>query len=443
MQLLLRSRYLVCGLRGRERDLRRNRRPHSTIALAGARVAAPHCDGLPEQEGQLALRRARGGGCSSSPTAGSRCRRRVRPDRWLERRRQPPSLECFTSQELTKIDVSHNELGALPAEMATLSCFRPSRAALRAVPARLKTGAANPRPAAQRARQRGWTRCSRSASSTSRTTTFGELDRCLRPRPAARVHNRLATLPALPECLSSIAVEHNELRELPPLPSTLANCEVAHNKLASIDCRRAPQLALLDARECAARRADAASQTVSKQPATRALLLSFNKLEALALPPLPALVELHAQSAGLRKLDDSGLAPLLALRVLDVSNNELGELPAVLGYRPKLDRVIADGNPLRSIKRTLWQSGQGYLGTHALKKYLRTRGPPPAGSGYRTRRMTAAAATCAGDARRGRRAGGGARGGVGRPHPRRERARPRRAPSRQTARAALRPAGTD
>ena len=130
-----------------------------------------------------------------------------------------------------------------------------------------------------------------------------------------------------------------------------------------------------------------------KQPAKLArLLLSFNKLEALALPPLPALVELHAQSAGLRKLDDSGLAPLLALRVLDVSNNELGELPAVLGYLPKLDRVIADGNPLRSIKRTLWQSGQGYLGTHALKTYLRTRGLRPRAAATWTRRMTAAAA---------------------------------------------------
>ena len=190
----------------------------------------------------------------------------------------------------------------------------------------------------------------------------------------------LAAGTSIPDCLSSIAVEHNELRELPPLPSTLANCEVAHNKLASIDLSPCAALALLDARENALRAVPTLpSQTVPKQPAKLArLLLSFNKLEALALPPLPALVELHAQSAGLRKLDDSGLAPLLALRVLDVSNNELGELPAVLGYLPKLDRVIADGNPLRSIKRTLWQSGQGYLGTHALKKYLRTRGPPPA-----------------------------------------------------------------
>ena len=302
---------------------------------------------------------------------------------------EPPSLECFTSQELTKIDVSHNELGALPAEMATFELLQTLRAQHCALcgPLALK-------------------KCSALQILDLRHNALGSVDLdtlfALRELDLSHndlrqigslppnldqlraSHNRLATLPALPECLSSIAVEHNELRELPPLPSTLANCEVAHNKLASIDLSPCAALALLDARENALRAVPTLpSQTVSKQPAKLARLrLSFNKLEALALPPLPALVELHAQSAGLRKLDDSGLAPLLALRVLDVSNNELGELPAVLGYLPKLDRVIADGNPLRSIKRTLWQSGQGYLGTHALKKYLRTRGPPPAGSGY-------------------------------------------------------------
>ena len=38
---------------------------------------------------------------------------------------EPPSLECFTSQELTKIDVSHNELGALP---ASATGFLPKKA---------------------------------------------------------------------------------------------------------------------------------------------------------------------------------------------------------------------------------------------------------------------------------------------------------------------------
>ena len=143
---------------------------------------------------------------------------------------------------------------------------------------------------------------------------------------------------------------------------------MAHSQLASIGVAGAA-LALLDARENALR---AVPTLPSQQAKLARLLLSFNKLQALARRTLPALVELHAQSAGLRKLDDSGLAPLLALRILDVSNNELGER-IVLGY---LGSTASSPTATRcAASSTLWQSSQGYLGTHALKTYLRTRGP--------------------------------------------------------------------
>ncbi|CAN0131997.1 unnamed protein product, partial [Hapterophycus canaliculatus] len=43
-----------------------------------------------------------------------------------------------------------------------------------------------------------------------------------------------------------------------------------------------------------------------------------------------------------------------------------------LGYLPELHRLAVDGNPLRTVRRSLLSGGAS-----SLKKYLRTRGPCP------------------------------------------------------------------
>lgn len=58
--------------------------------------------------------------------------------------------------------------------------------------------------------------------------------------------------------------------------------------------------------------------------------------------------------------------------MLDISNNEISFLPPELGYLDSLARLAVEGNPIRSIRRSLLVDG-----TVELKKYLRTRAEPP------------------------------------------------------------------
>lgn len=70
----------------------------------------------------------------------------------------------------------------------------------------------------------------------------------------------------------------------------------------------------------------------------------------------------------------ANIACLYLLKTLDVANNDLSDLPPGLGYLKHLNHFIVDGNPLRAIRRSVISSG-----CESLKKYLRTRGPPPVG----------------------------------------------------------------
>ncbi|RLN92891.1 hypothetical protein BBJ28_00021545 [Nothophytophthora sp. Chile5] len=70
----------------------------------------------------------------------------------------------------------------------------------------------------------------------------------------------------------------------------------------------------------------------------------------------------------------ANLACLYRLKTLDVANNDLSDLPPGLGYLKHLSHILVDGNPLRAIRRSVISAG-----CEALKKYLRTRGAPPAG----------------------------------------------------------------
>ncbi|KAL3667499.1 hypothetical protein V7S43_007720 [Phytophthora oleae] len=70
----------------------------------------------------------------------------------------------------------------------------------------------------------------------------------------------------------------------------------------------------------------------------------------------------------------ANIACLYRLKTLDVANNDLSDLPPGLGYLKHLNHLIVDGNPLRAIRRSVISAG-----CESLKKYLRTRGAPPAG----------------------------------------------------------------
>jgi hypothetical protein len=104
------------------------------------------------------------------------------------------------------------------------------------------------------------------------------------------------------------------------------------------------------------------------------LHLEFNQLTALPESLFAAcqhsLFELHLHDNRLAELSSS-VGLLAELKVLDVSNNDLGDLPPALGYISTLQRLLVEGNPIRTIRRSLLTQS-----TVHLKKYLCTRGPP-------------------------------------------------------------------
>jgi Leucine-rich repeat (LRR) protein len=102
--------------------------------------------------------------------------------------------------------------------------------------------------------------------------------------------------------------------------------------------------------------------------------LEFNHLTALPDSLFRAcqhsLFELHLHDNQLGELSPL-VALLTELKVLDISNNSLNDLPPSLGYIAALQRLLVEGNPIRAIRRSLLAQS-----TVELKKYLCTRGPP-------------------------------------------------------------------
>jgi len=88
------------------------------------------------------------------------------------------------------------------------------------------------------------------------------------------------------------------------------------------------------------------------------------------------LTELRLRGNKLSQLDEGIVRCLTKLVVLDAAQNDLTDLPRVLGYLPELRRVPLEGNALRVIRSPLATN------IAALKDFLRKRGPPPPGPGY-------------------------------------------------------------
>lgn len=100
-------------------------------------------------------------------------------------------------------------------------------------------------------------------------------------------------------------------------------------------------------------------------------LLSGLDMSAL-VPSAATLTELLVQGNQLATCPDNIVA-LTSLKILDMSNNCLTNLPHALGYMPCLSKILVEGNPIRTIRRTLLSTPVA----EELKVYLRTRGPPP------------------------------------------------------------------
>ncbi|CAM9618925.1 unnamed protein product [Scytosiphon promiscuus] len=191
------------------------------------------------------------------------------------------------------------------------------------------------------------------------------------------------TLRSLPESigrlkrLATLTVSNNGLTGLPVSLGGLRSVkllDLSRNGIESVPSAaltRLGALTSLDMRENKLTEVPA----LPKSDRLAQVFLGFNLLTSLdgdALLNVSAgLTELHVQSNRIVHLPEE-IGSLARLKTFDASNNDLAELPPALGYLPELHRLAVDGNPLRTVRRSLLSGGAS-----SLKKYLRTRGPCP------------------------------------------------------------------
>ena len=238
--------------------------------------------------------------------------------------------------------------------------------------------------------------------------------------------------------LVDLNVSRNALTHLPHslrACTALAHVDVSRNALTSLDASGWPALATLDV-SCNALRPN--SINLKQVPSVlREIRLSDNHdlgggggegVPAMAIAdPLfaalgraPALELLAAAECGLTVLP-AALRFARALAVIDVRNNSISLLPPWIGWIPALRACAVDGNPLRSLKRSLIAPpavGGEKAAVGELTAFLRTRATPEEAALYDGEANAAAAGASLCSALGG--GMGGGRQGQGREGPLRE-----------------------
>ncbi len=216
--------------------------------------------------------------------------------------------------------------------------------------------------------------------------------------------NRLQTL--CKDCNTSVTmpnliklnVSHNNLSRLPIKCPSLQTLDCGHNCISEISQEflnsTSRSLTTLDARE----NSITTCLNLSKCTSLKVVVLAHNQLTGppvihtdlarliLSENKLSSLEGLfqddstehsqHLRDNRLETLDSAVVQRLLHIRLLDLCNNNLANLPSVLGYLPNVQKIFLDGNPLRTLASVSRKDAR------SLQALLRKRGPAPSGSGY-------------------------------------------------------------
>jgi Leucine-rich repeat (LRR) protein len=277
----------------------------------------------------------------------------------------PDSLT--TLPELLELDASHNQLAALPGGWAgtpKLTVLRVSGNALRALPEDL-----------------GGARALKELSAASNA-----LEGAL---PSSLSHSCHA--------LATLCVPGNRLTALaPPGQALWASLEVLDardNRLARLPCLAAP------------------SQHLTT------LLLGGNPLQLHPSDDTLSraswrLCTLDLSRCGLSAVPEALRgAAARALSTLDLSSNDLNNLPSWLGWAEALKTFLLEGNPMRALgKRALLQPGAT---CGALLAFLKTRASPEEVAQYESMGLAIPACAVMGGSAAASAAGGGGGGGCG------------------------------
>lgn len=94
------------------------------------------------------------------------------------------------------------------------------------------------------------------------------------------------------------------------------------------------------------------------------------------------LSHLHVEGNHLSDLCSKTMAVMTNLSLLNLSNNVLENLPYIVGYLPKLNKIALDANPLRVLRGCLRYKDNGTVDTDKLLNSLRKKASPPDVPGY-------------------------------------------------------------
>lgn len=191
-----------------------------------------------------------------------------------------------------------------------------------------------------------------------------------------------------------LQISDNKLRELPPLGENVRKVEASGNAFVEIPAevfRRCAKLETLTLNKNQIERIGkgAFSQTRSlvllelkenrlasfeEMPWSERLdtiALSFNRLtEFNDFDKCPNLSVLTLNDNKIKKIS-ADIVKLQKLKTLDLSNNDLPDLPSELGFIDGLVRLQVEGNPLKAIRQNIRAGG-----VNAIKKYLKDRMDP-------------------------------------------------------------------
>ncbi|CAH0516396.1 unnamed protein product [Peronospora belbahrii] len=194
--------------------------------------------------------------------------------------------------------------------------------------------------------------------------------------------NQLQTLPSTIGCLQNLktlSAHSNQIMELPlsfGLLTGLLTLDLKKNCLVRMNDALLELVSIkyIDLRQ---NKLEVFPTLPKNNTCLDQLFLGYNVLceipEDVVLRVMESLTVLDVRDNKLQRLSDK-IPQMYRLKTLDVTNNDLHDLPAGLGYLKHLNHLLVEGNPLRSIRRSVISSG-----TEPLKKYLRTRGGPPVG----------------------------------------------------------------
>ncbi|KAF9573488.1 hypothetical protein EC968_008464 [Mortierella alpina] len=202
------------------------------------------------------------------------------------------------------------------------------------------------------------------AKKTLKEITVAEiLDACSDPQIAILDFNALTVFPAaLQEAvgatLTQISIHHNKIQEFPFTLSFpfLVSLDLSDNAITT--------LATLES--------EAAAEAVGSNhfPSLNELNLMANRLTELPAWMPKAFPKLRTLNASRNKLTAIEPQAFEGLLVLDLSSNDIGTLPPLLGNVRSIKTLNVDGNLFRVPRRQIMEQG-----TEAVMEYLRGRIP--------------------------------------------------------------------